>query len=171
MAHTARRRLLVPAVIAAAVLTSGSSCFAGARSAIDDLARFSGLASDDVRVLAQRDAQRAAGRSADEVAGGWLTRVQQAGRAYASVPTEARSVACDVTTSWVEAILTGQLAEFSAVVEVTQAVGSLNQTFGAKQLGEDLQDALDKREQGQPYYGLVLAIKAGTCQAASQPAG
>jgi hypothetical protein len=167
MAHTPRHRL-VAAVLAAAVATSGANCFKAAATIFDDVARVTGRASDDVRLLAQRDAQRAVGQSADEVADGWLVRMQQVGKSYTAVPTEARSVACDVTTSWIAAMLTDQMAEFSVVAEVAQAVVALNSTHGAKQLGDELQDALNKRSQGQPYAGAVLAINTGACQVASQ---
>lgn len=153
-------RVVVGAIVLGVTLAACSS-------SVDDLAKAARMPADDLRVILTGEANRV-GASQDDVARQWSSLVTQAHDRYTSVPSEARSVACDVTGDLLKAWLSDdRFTEEAALESAVGAITSLNDTVGAQSLARDLDVEVQKYRAGQPNMLGLVTLSAGVCTAAA----
>lgn len=137
----------------------------------DDVARASAASRDDVERMASWEASRV-GSSADEVGRRWLTKplvnTQTLRARYASIPPEARAVACDLAGSVLSDVLADNRSLSWGLVtkNAVQAVAGQNPTVGFRALAGDLRSAVDKAVSGNPDVLGLLVTKTAACSLA-----
>jgi hypothetical protein len=126
-----------------------------------------GISSDVVEQMAKKEAsgQGAVG----DVADSWLERLRtsSAARAYRDVPDAVRSTVCaDVSATLTDLAMGKQLDAQSQLRHAADAVAGQNQTYGARQLAQEIASASADLEQGRPVSLALLLLSQGTCAVA-----